>query len=100
MDVKIWPNKELETGASLNESLIWGGRAHRSLFGAYGISGLVNVDVTPDFAARVGAAYGASMPKSSAITVNRDPHRSPRMIKRAMISGLPSSGANVVDIPS
>ncbi|HZP25935.1 MAG TPA: NDP-sugar synthase, partial [Dehalococcoidia bacterium] len=40
-DVKIWPNKELETGASLNESLIWGGRAHRSLFGAYGIAGLV-----------------------------------------------------------
>src|SRR5579862_1567509 len=58
-DVRIWPNKELETGVSLNESLIWGGRAHRSLFGAYGISGLVNVDITPEFAARIGAAYGA-----------------------------------------
>ncbi|HLG72772.1 MAG TPA: mannose-1-phosphate guanyltransferase [Chloroflexota bacterium] len=97
-DVRIWPNKELETGASLNESLIWGGRAHRSLFGAYGISGLVNVDVTPEFASRVGAAYGAVLPKGASVTVNRDPHRSPRMIKRAMISGLPSSGANVLDI--
>ncbi len=97
-DVRIWPNKELETGASLNESLIWGGRAHRSLFGAYGISGLVNVDVTPEFASRVGAAYGAVLPKGASVTVNRDPHRSPRMIKRAMIAGLPSSGANVLDI--
>jgi mannose-1-phosphate guanylyltransferase / phosphomannomutase len=56
------------------------------------------VDVTPEFAARVGAAYGAVMPKGASITVNRDPHRSPRMIKRAMIAGLPSAGANVVDI--
>jgi mannose-1-phosphate guanylyltransferase/phosphomannomutase len=99
-DVRVWPNKELETGASLNESLIWGGRAHRSLFGAYGISGLVNVDITPEFAARIGAAYGAVLPKGAAVTINRDPHRSPRMIKRAMISGLPSAGANVLDIQS
>ena len=99
-DVKIWPNKELETGVSVNESLIWGGRAHRSLFGAYGVSGLVNVDITPEFAARVGAAYGAVVPKGATVTVNRDPHRSPRMIKRAMIAGLPSAGANVLDIQS
>ncbi|MHB8620109.1 MAG: sugar phosphate nucleotidyltransferase [Chloroflexota bacterium] len=97
-DVKIWPNKELEIGASLNESLIWGGRGRRLLFGPYGISGLVNVDVTPEFAARIGAAYGAVLPKGSFVTVNRDPHRSPRMIKRAMIAGLPSAGANVVDV--
>jgi len=56
------------------------------------------VDITPEFAARVGAAYGAVLPKGSSVTVNRDPHRSPRMIKRAMISGLPSAGANVVDV--
>jgi len=97
-DVRVWPNKELETGASLNESLIWGGRAHRSLFGAYGIAGLVNVDITPEFAARIGAAYGAVLPKGAMVTINRDPHRSPRMIKRAMIAGLPSAGANVTDI--
>lgn len=97
-DVRVWPNKEVDTGVSLNESLIWGGRAHRSLFGAYGIAGLVNVDITPEFSARVGAAYGAILPKGGSVTINRDPHRSPRMIKRAMISGLPSAGANVVDI--
>ncbi|MDE3076655.1 MAG: NTP transferase domain-containing protein, partial [Chloroflexota bacterium] len=97
-DVKIWPNKELETGVILHESLIWGGRGHRSLFGDYGVSGLVNVDVTPEFAAQLGAAYGAVLPKGAVVTVNRDPHRSPRMIKRAMISGLPSAGANVLDI--
>ena len=97
-DVKVWPNKELDAGVILNESLIWGGSAHRSLFGAYGVSGLVNVDVTPEFAAQLGAAYGAVLEKQSIVTVNRDPHRSPRMIKRAMIAGLPSAGANVRDV--
>jgi mannose-1-phosphate guanylyltransferase/phosphomannomutase len=34
------------------------------------------------------------------VTINRDPHRSPRMIKRAVISGLPSAGINVQDLRS
>ena len=30
--------------------------------------------------------------------MNRDPNRTPRMIKRAIISGLPSAGVNVADL--
>jgi mannose-1-phosphate guanylyltransferase/phosphomannomutase len=30
--------------------------------------------------------------------MNRDPHRTPRMIKRAMIAGIPSAGVNVEDV--
>lgn len=97
-NVKIWPNKEIETGATIKSSLIWGSQARRVLFGRFGVTGLVNVDLTPEFAAKLGAAYGASMPKGSLVTMNRDPHRTPRMIKRAMISGLPSAGVNVEDV--
>ncbi|MGE5139206.1 MAG: hypothetical protein ACM3JD_07090, partial [Rudaea sp.] len=79
-------------------SLIWGSQARRTLFGRYGITGLVNVDLTPEFAARLGAAVGATLPKGSSVIINRDPHRSPRMIKRAIIAGLPSAGVNVLDI--
>ena len=32
------------------------------------------------------------------MTINRDPHRSSRMIKRALVSGLPSAGNNVIDL--
>lgn len=96
--VKIWPNKEVESGATLNHSLIWGSQGRRVLFGRYGVTGMVNVDLTPDFVARLGAAFGSLLSKGSTVTINRDPHRSPRMIKRAIVSGLPSAGNNVRDL--
>ncbi len=98
--VKIWPNKEVETGATVSSSIIWGHQGRRALFGRWGITGLANIDITPEFGARLGAAYGATLPKGGSVTMNRDPHRTPRMIKRAMIAGLPSAGMNVVDIRS
>jgi mannose-1-phosphate guanylyltransferase/phosphomannomutase len=48
----------------------------------------------------MGAAFGATLPKGSTVTINRDPHRSPRMIKRAVISGLPSAGIHAADLRS
>jgi mannose-1-phosphate guanylyltransferase/phosphomannomutase len=96
--VKIWPGKEIEAGATIKSSIIWGSHGRRVLFGRYGVTGVVNVDLTPEFAARLGAAFGATLPKGSLITINRDPHRSPRMLKRAIISGLPSAGVNVWDL--
>lgn len=98
--VKIWPNKEIETGAVVTTSVIWGSQGRRGLFGRYGVTGLVNVDITPEFAAKLGAAYGAILPKGSWVCVNRDAHRTPRMIKRAIISGLPSAGCHVNDLES
>jgi mannose-1-phosphate guanylyltransferase/phosphomannomutase len=40
------------------------------------------------------------MKKGATVTINRDPHRSPRMIKRAVISGLPSAGIHASDLQS
>ncbi len=97
-NVKIWPSKEIERGATVNTSLIWGSQGRRVLFGRYGVTGLVNVDITPEFAAKLGAAYGAILPKGATVTVNREPHHTPRMIKRAILSGLPSAGVNVSDL--
>ncbi|MFP3896996.1 MAG: sugar phosphate nucleotidyltransferase [Anaerolineales bacterium] len=99
-NVKIWPRKEVEAGATVNTSIIWGGQARHVLFGRYGVTGLVNLDLTPEFAARLGAAFGATLPKGATVTINRDPHRSPRMLKRGIISGLPSSGVNASDLRS
>mgnify|MGYP005849940397 CR=1 FL=1 len=99
-NVKIWPEKEIEAGATVKTSIIWGSQGRRVLFGRFGVTGQVNVDMTPEFASKLGAAFGASLPKGSTVTINRDPHRSPRMIKRAIISGLPSAGVNVLDLRS
>ncbi|MBI3943642.1 MAG: mannose-1-phosphate guanyltransferase [Chloroflexi bacterium] len=99
-DVKVWPEKQIEAGAVVRNSVIWASHGRRSLFGRYGVTGLVNVDITPEFAARLGAAFGAVFPRGSNVTINRDSHRSPRMIKRAIIAGLLSAGANAVDLRS
>src|ERR1700731_4324647 len=98
-NVKIWPDKEIESGAVVNSSIIWGSQGRRGLFSRFGVTGLVNVDLTPEFATQLGAAYGAILPKNSVVCINRDSyHRTPRMIKRAVIAGLPSAGINVHDI--
>ncbi len=97
-NVKIWPSKEIERGATVNTSIIWGSQGRRVLFGRYGVTGLVNIDITPEFAAKLGAAYGAILPKGGTVAVNREPHHTPRMIKRAILSGLPSAGVNVSDL--
>ncbi|MBI4218097.1 MAG: mannose-1-phosphate guanyltransferase [Elusimicrobia bacterium] len=97
-NVKIWPHKTLEDGAILATSLIWGEKWSRALFGAYGISGLGNIEITPEFAAKVGAAYGAYLGKNAYVITSRDTHKASRMIKRALISGLLSSGVRVGDL--
>ena len=99
-NVKIWPSKEVEEGATVSASIVWGAQGRRVLFGRYGITGLVNIDLTPEFCAKLGAAYGAILPKDSVVTMNRDAHYTPRMLKRALIAGLPSAGINVLDFHS
>ena len=60
-DVKVWPQKVVEDGATLSTSLVWGERWARSLFGAYGVTGLGNIEISPEFAAKLGAAFGATL---------------------------------------
>jgi mannose-1-phosphate guanylyltransferase/phosphomannomutase len=97
-NVRIWPNKEVEPGAVVHESIIWAGSWKRGLFSAYGLSGLINVEFTPEFGSRLGAAIGALVPKGTEIGISRDYARSARMIQRALLSGMISSGANVTDL--
>lgn len=94
-EVKVWPNKTIESGATLTSSLIWGSQAQRSLFGATGVEGLANVEITPEFAVKLGAAYGATLPLGASVIVSRDASPASRMINRGLISGLLSVGINV-----
>ena len=97
-NVKVWPHKRIEDGAVLSTSLIWGDIWSRRLFGAYGITGLCNREITPELATRIGAAYGAYLGEGSYVTTSRDAHMASRMIKRAFISGLLSTGVKVGDL--
>ncbi len=97
-NVKVWPNKRIEDGAVLSTSLVWGDVWSRRLFGAYGITGLCNREITPELATRIGAAYGAYLGQGAYVITSRDAHMASRMIKRAIISGLLSTGVKVGDL--
>lgn len=95
--VRIWPEKVVEDGAVLSSDFIWGSRWRGTLFTAGIISGLANREITPEFAARLGAAFGATFPKHSTLSLSRGIHRSSRMIGEAIISGILSVGVGVHD---
>ncbi len=96
--VRVWPSKRVESGATLNINLIWGHTAYRNLFSQRGVSGLANIDITPEFAVKLGAAYGSTLTLGSQVTVSRDQRSIARMLSRSFISGLMSVGVNVQDL--
>jgi len=97
-DVKVWPDKNVEAGAAVSMSLIWGRKWPGSLFSDDGISGLGNIEITPEYALKLGAAYGAVLPKGAVVVASRDSHPATRMINRAFICGLVSVGVTVRDL--
>ena len=96
--IRVWPSKQIEAGATLNIDLIWGKTARRHLFGQRGVSGLANVDITPDLAVKLGAAYGSTLSPGESVAVSRDQRRISRMVTRSLIAGLMSVGVNVQNL--
>ncbi|MBE7414766.1 MAG: NTP transferase domain-containing protein [Deltaproteobacteria bacterium] len=96
-NVKVWPYKVVEDDATLASSLIWGEKWSRNIFSTYGVTGLANIELSPEFAAKLGAAYGASLKKGAAVSTSRDAHKTSRMINRAIMTGILSTGVNVHD---
>jgi mannose-1-phosphate guanylyltransferase/phosphomannomutase len=96
--VRIYPYKEVESGSLVTENLIFESRGSTQLFSAEGVSGLVNVDLTPETALRVAAAYGTALKRGARVVASREAPGPCRMIKRAMISGLNSTGVDVADL--
>ncbi|NEO12790.1 MULTISPECIES: mannose-1-phosphate guanyltransferase [unclassified Moorena] len=96
--VRVWPNKTIESGATLNINLIWGNTAQRNLFGQRGVQGLANIDITPEFAVKLGAAYGSTLKLGSQVSLSRDQRSICRMVTRSLIGGLMSVGVDVQNL--
>ena len=96
--VKVYPFKTIEAGAVVNTSVIWESRGTASLFGPRGVSGLVNVEVTPEYVVRLASAYATTLKKGSVVTTARDASRAARAFKRAVISALTASAIDVQDL--
>ena len=96
--VKVYPFKMVDPGALVRGSIVWETRGARSLFGERGVAGLVNIDITPEVAMRLALAFGGTLAKRSVVTAGRDPTRTARMVKRAMVVGLGAAGVHCHDL--
>jgi len=96
--VRIYPYKNVEAGAVVTADLIFESRSQHRLFGPRGVSGIVNVEITPELAVRLASAWASTLKKGSTVTTSRDVSRAARALKRAVISALASSAIDVVDL--
>jgi mannose-1-phosphate guanylyltransferase / phosphomannomutase len=96
--VKIWPNKFIEAGTQVYDNLVWGGRGQRHLFGQRGVAGLANIDLTPEFAVKLGVAYASTLTSGAQVMLSRDQRSVSRMVAQAMTAGLMSVGVHVLNL--
>ena len=96
--VRIFPFKTVEAGTVVSSDLIFESRGQRALFGPRGVSGIVNVEITPELVVRLSSAWASTLKKGTTVTASRDVSRAARALKRAVISALTASAINVVDL--
>ena len=96
-DVTIWPDKVIEDASIVSNSVILGSKYKNSIFENGRVVGQSNVELSCEMATKLAEAFGAQLPVGSTVLVSRDYHKSSRMLKRAFLGGLLSSGVNVID---
>ncbi len=99
-NIKVWPEKIIDPFAIIDRNMIWGTKHTNKIYGQNGISGIINVDISPEFATRLGAAYGSQFKIGSRVVVSSTNSNSARMFKHAFISGILSVGVEVYNMSS
>ncbi len=99
-NLKLWPDKWVTSGSIVSMSLIYGQKWPGSLFGSVGITGLANLEITPEFALKLGQAFGSYLKPGQSVMTSRDTHPAARVMNRCIISGLLSVGIHVLDLRS
>ncbi|WP_024791482.1 sugar phosphate nucleotidyltransferase [Lebetimonas sp. JS032] len=97
-DVTIWPDKEIEPASIVTSNVVFGTKLKNAIFENGIASGKVNTEISCDMACRLGEAFGSLFPKGAKIMVGRDETRNARMLKRAFVGGLLSTGIDVIDL--
>jgi len=97
-DIMVWPEKQIEEGSIVSSNLIWGDKWKKSIFEGGKVSARTNVELSPDLAAKLGAALGSQLPTGSRVLMSRDYDKASRMLKRCFLGGLLSTGVNVTEL--
>jgi mannose-1-phosphate guanylyltransferase/phosphomannomutase len=88
-NVRVFDNKEVPPNAEVRADVRKGG-VPKTEFGERGISGETNIDITPETAARLGAALTAT--DADNIIVSCDKNNASLALKNALLSGISGAG--------
>ncbi|SMC26461.1 mannose-1-phosphate guanylyltransferase / phosphomannomutase [Clostridium acidisoli DSM 12555] len=95
---KIWPNKIVGNSETVRGNLIWGGKYQKSFFGQKGITGEVNVDITPEFVSKLASAYASILSHDAKVAVSCSEDNVAKMLKQSLKAGLMAIGIQVCDL--
>lgn len=96
--IKIWPNKIVEDNSIVTSSVIWGDMHRKNLFLNIGVSGIANMEISPEMIVKLAVAHGSTLPQGSHVVVSTDHRKPSQVIKGAYTAGLLATGVNVSDI--
>ncbi|MCL2837601.1 MAG: sugar phosphate nucleotidyltransferase [Oscillospiraceae bacterium] len=102
-NIRIWANKNIDDNITVKDNMVWGQLAGKKLFCERGVCGEINVDITPEFASKLGAAFGSIMLSGAGkqrldntkVGIAFETHPSGDMLTNAVVAGLLSSGVQV-----
>ncbi|NLV16361.1 MAG: nucleotidyltransferase [Syntrophomonadaceae bacterium] len=96
-EVKIWPQKVVEAGRILAQSVVWSEKIPRSIFSRRGVTGNINGDLTPEKLVRLGRALGTILAVKTKVVVGCDWSQGAWVAKQALESGLMAAGITILD---
>ncbi|MBR5949090.1 MAG: NTP transferase domain-containing protein [Clostridia bacterium] len=96
----VWPQKQVETGGSIEHSLIWGETARRAEFIGGRVRGNAARLLTPETALRLGASYASLLLDKlpAKLAVCTDGESVSVMLKQAVLSGVVSQGVDAASV--
>ncbi|MTI69527.1 MAG: nucleotidyl transferase [Firmicutes bacterium] len=97
-NIKIWPHKKIDENTVANQNMVWGTKVSKTLFGFRDISGEINIDITPEFASKLGSSFASTLKGDDTYVVSSDDTNASRSIKNSLVSGILSTGGGIIDI--
>ncbi|MGQ9778869.1 MAG: sugar phosphate nucleotidyltransferase [Bacillota bacterium] len=98
-EARIFPGRQIAGGSVVRGSVVAGHGMLRGLFGNHGVTGLANLELTPENAARLGAAFASALlTKGQRVALAADGFPVTRLLKRALAAGILGSGVGINDL--
>ncbi|WP_228370041.1 hypothetical protein [Caldicellulosiruptor saccharolyticus] len=94
-EAKIWPEKVVESNTVIDENIYWGTEVIKSVFWIRGITGDFNLEVTPQFAIKLGNSLGSVFDKNARILIGDDYTEKSSVIRKAIETGCQITGARL-----